>query len=244
MPVSPLYRRPPVRVAVLCAAAALAAAAGVRLAGVASGLRGPLPPVAAVLVTETGNALMPVEAAEPLPFPRARWEGGARGRFELPAGTVPRGPRPLVVIHRLEHLDLLLFEQAYASPRGRVVLDLRRPVRVPGLAVRGGRPQPVADLVDDRGRLIGAPLVVERPDGGSAVRVRLAGAVATLQPGTGWGEAMVGAANGGRLRIREGPGWAEALQAALASAQPVTVLRVAHLGLWPRDRFRAAGEPR
>lgn len=197
-------------------------------------------PVAVVLVAETGNALLPPWPVEPWPVPASRWREGGDGVLWLPRAVSLAGSAPLLVLHRVEHLDVLLAERAFAAPDGVLAVPLHAPLVVPGWSLAGGRAAAVADLADDAGRLLPPGLVLRRHEG--AVRLAAAGEEVLLRPGEAWGEARLRRRPGAPVeRVRPGADWRPRLQAAWAEGAQLTVLRVRYLGTWPADRVRAGG---
>lgn len=145
-----------------------------------------------------------------------------------PAAFPPRGAR-IVVLHRADSLDLNLHTGLHASRRFPFELAVNRPFHRPGRVIRDGRVGERRNVVDNRTRLTGYPLIVESADVEGGVNIRLGPHRAYIAPHQAWGVAWVYGRQG-RVEVRDGPDWEERLRGELRQGSTVTVFSVENHG--------------
>ena len=166
------------------------------------------------------------------------------GSFVDPSSkTVSLGSRPglfgvsLCLHYNASSQGIDISDSVQFSRTGRVSLGLDHPLSYISDSMDGGQ----VELVDNRARVLGGRLVVEKTFADGSVRCLYGDRRITLKPGESWAQMLA--------LTPEGPkevdpaGWESEFYYYLEQGYPTTRLAVANRGFWPKSGVIAGMEP-
>ena len=194
----------------------------------------------AVLVIEENNGAILSSAPDRTPSPRlvdlgssadsAQDVGGTRTAVQLDPSLVSPGAKVRVVAYHSVSSGLdLVADRAWGSPTLPFSVPVGEPVDLRDTASPGGSG---VNLVQNERRLVPAEVEVVRISRGGVLELRVRGADIHLRPGEQWVDGWL--LQGGAEEQIRADRWDATVEEALNLGEPLTVLRISHLGWFPR----------
>lgn len=141
----------------------------------------------------------------------------------------------ILVLHRVDSLDLTLDETVFAVKRLPAFIPVQRTVILPGrVRADSGEEIMLDNVVENQTRLLWEQLELRRVTSDGMVEIAVGGRRRSLAPGEGWGIAVTSGPDG-RVVEETGPDWSKNMRGHLQRGDAITVLSVFNHGWWSRE---------